>query len=381
MRSISNYYRFLESNSLWFLLAGMGLSVVINALAWRKDRRRLDEVNSREETIDPLPTSLQVSFLIPAWCESQNLAACIKSILGLSYQNKQLIVCAGGMDGTLELARQYESEHVIVLPQGTDDGKQGALRRSYKKANGDIIYLTDADCVLDDECFERTLQPIVEEGEGVVTGAWRPLDRQIDSPFVQYQWAHHIYRELLMPEYTTTLDGRNTAVRRPILEETGGFAVDAPIGTDYVLSRQLTSLGYRIRFVRHSHVQTEYPEKIPAFWRQQSRWIRNRLLLGREWKDQGSVLVVVRGGVPSAFLLAVPTMGGLNNRLLRATWLSLVCHLVLSACRFTQMLRLSQGSSLSQHCSFRLVLYLPVGWVAMCLGLVESIIPERRTIW
>ena len=45
-----------------------------------------------------------------------------------------------------------------------------ALARCYDRSSGEIIYLTDADCLFDGEALARLLAPIMNEGEQVTTG-------------------------------------------------------------------------------------------------------------------------------------------------------------------------------------------------------------------
>ena len=184
------------------------------AWKWAKDRRRLRQLAQSPEPAYDIQETPKVSILLPAWNEAGSLASCIESILSLRYPEKELVVCAGGRDATLEIARRFEPRGVIVLEQAPGEGKQGALRRSFERSGGEIIFLTDADCILDDETFERTLSAGGGGREVAAGGAWRPFDRQLDHPFVLYQWSHHLYREIWMPEYTPSLDGRNAAIRR-----------------------------------------------------------------------------------------------------------------------------------------------------------------------
>jgi hypothetical protein len=45
---------------------------------------------------------------------------------------------------------------------------------------------------LDDAAVERTLAPILNEGEGAVTGYWQPFEADKEKPLVAFQWANHL---------------------------------------------------------------------------------------------------------------------------------------------------------------------------------------------
>jgi hypothetical protein len=244
-----------------------------------------------------------------------------------------------------------------------------------------VLYLTDADCIVDDDTFERVVGPIIA-GEAAATGAWRPLDCQVDDPFVQHQWAHHIYRELWMPTSAPTLDGRNAAVARWALDDVGAFNLDAPIGTDFVLSKQLTVGGYEIRFVPASHVQTEYPDTPRAYWKQQSRWFRNPVILGWQWGERSLATGVLSAGIKAVLLLAMPAAILITQgRMLSALWLSAVFYLWLSVSRTMHVFTKVQSQSFSVLAHIRLLLYLPIGWIAMAIGLKDLLLSKRRMEW
>jgi cellulose synthase/poly-beta-1,6-N-acetylglucosamine synthase-like glycosyltransferase len=359
----------------------MGAAAIFHAVRWRQDRKRVIEISSWNGDVPALQETPLVSILLPAWNEEHNLDACIQSILDLRYPRKQLVVCAGGSDGTIMIARSYAGEHNIVLEQQPGEGKQGALGRAYRHSRGEIIFLTDADCALNDDCFERTVAPIIAGTADAATGSWRPLERQTSLSFVQYQWAHHVYREITSPDYISTVDGRNAAVRRGALNRVDAFEVEASIGTDYVLSKQLTAAGYRIRFVRESRVQTEYPEMVGDFWEQQSRWFRNRLLHGLRFSSWGDVFLVFRNGLAAIFLLALPPTWWLGTKTLRAGWITAVFHLCLGALRVTRILENREATRQIKPNYLHTLMYVPVGWLASFWGILDTLSPKSRLRW
>jgi cellulose synthase/poly-beta-1,6-N-acetylglucosamine synthase-like glycosyltransferase len=322
-----------------------------------------------------------VSMLLPAWNEANHLSKCLRSILSLRYPQKQVILCAGGPDGSFDIAQRFESFGVIVLEQTSGEGKQAALRKCLAHATGEIIYLVDADCLVDDETFEGVLHPILEEDEEVVTGSWRPLHFQLGNPRVQFQWSHHKKREEGLPAFVDTLDGRNTAIRRSALQRAGGFGCTAPIGTDYILSHQLLQAGCKIRFVRQASVQTEYPESARNYLLQQSRWLRNRLVIGFLFQRWGDVVTHMRAVGVGIFMLLGP-LWWLRKGWLRVIWAGIGLHLIADQIR--QYLDLTRVEQLRpDHYRFLTHLFpnLVLGWLALVFGFIEALSPRRRWRW
>ena len=123
-----------------------------------------------------------VSVLVAAWNEGERIEQHIQHFLALRYPNKELILCAGGQDGCYEQALAYQSaSQVRVFEQQAGEGKQKALHRCLPYTKGSIVFLTDADCLLDDEAFERTLYPVVAGNTQVCTGSSQPHAAQLAS--------------------------------------------------------------------------------------------------------------------------------------------------------------------------------------------------------
>jgi cellulose synthase/poly-beta-1,6-N-acetylglucosamine synthase-like glycosyltransferase len=375
--------RWLEIKAGWLQLLGLLAVGLWQLRLWRRDRRRLTAIQAMKPFDLPpdAPTPL-VSILLPAWNESDHIEACLQAVLALRYPNKQLIICAGGSDDTLARAQQYANSDIIVLEQQPGEGKQRALRRCYAQAAGEIVFLTDADCLLDDVCFERTLAPLLVQGEAATTGTWQPFVRQTDQPLVRYQWSHHVYRELWLADYPSSLDGRNAAVRRNILEDVGGFVLDTPIGTDYLLSRQLEAGGYQIRLARGSQIQTEYPQTITAYWRQLSRWFRNPLILGWQWADWPLVVAVLWSGLTSLLLiLMLPLWILTRSKIGRTAWLTALVHLWITGGRLVYLLYMAEQERRTLGDYLWPLLYLPMGWLAMVRGLHDAVSSQKRKQW
>src|SRR5918999_246757 len=72
-----------------------------------------------------------------------------------------------GNDGTWGIAEQAAEAHpqqITLIAQRAGEGKQGALRDCLTRARGNILYLTDADCVVPPDTLQR-LAKVIAEGE------------------------------------------------------------------------------------------------------------------------------------------------------------------------------------------------------------------------
>jgi cellulose synthase/poly-beta-1,6-N-acetylglucosamine synthase-like glycosyltransferase len=227
-----------------------------------------------------------VSVLVAAWNEADDLPHLIESFLQLDYPAKELILCAGGSDGTFEVAQRYTNPCIAVLEQQAGEGKQKALAHCLERAAGTIIHLTDADCILNTEAFTRTVNPILRDEAVAASGASRPLKSQQQNAFAIYQWAVDRYSAHQLGKNSPGFKGANSALRVDVLRQVGGFNAPASTGTDYTLARQIIAAGYSIRNVPESEVETRYPVDVESYYLKRSRWLRNLLVIGWRTRDR-----------------------------------------------------------------------------------------------
>jgi cellulose synthase/poly-beta-1,6-N-acetylglucosamine synthase-like glycosyltransferase len=358
------------------------ISAAFQARALRADRERYEyrlRLASSQSTVrNRVP---KVSILVAAWNEVETLERCIQSISRLRYPNIELIICAGGSEGSYEIARDFAGPGVIVLEQLPGEGKQGALRRCLASSTGDIIFLTDADCELNDSAFEATLKPLLDDGEhSATTGAYQPLPEQRADPFVVYQWAIQLFDRSRMATYSDGLLGGGCAIRRDALEQAGAFQAQASTGTDYVLARQLIQKGTLIRSIPATAVDTRFETRLRDYSRQRARWLRNLLVHGWSYRSGGDVRHALLTGLIGAAGLGLPVGALVFGRTTWVLWSALVVHSLLARARY---LYLAHGLGIRVPASTlaRLPLYLAADWLLAVRAILEALWPHRRWAW
>lgn len=334
MADLLAFWTALSDRVLWVFIAGLGVVLVFNALRWAQNWTHAKRLRSRGPWVPHFASTPRVSVLVPAWNERATIEAHIESFLRLRYPAKELILCAGGDDGTLGLARAHEGGPVTVLEQAAGEGKQRALQRCFERATGEIVYLTDADCLLTDESFERTVEPIVNGVETVTTGSSDPLNAQLRFPFVRHQWLVGVYWQYHEREHALGLMGRNAALRRDVVLAAGEFRDEVRIGVDNVLGKKALALGHAIRYIPESRVRSVYPEGVREYWRQQTRWQRIRVVHGfKGWNRKDALAAIIPQVL--ALLLFVGFAAAIwLGWLIAAVWGLAWIHLVLTRLRY-----------------------------------------------
>jgi len=116
----------------------------------------------------------KVSILIPAYNSEEWIAATIRSALGQTWPNKEIIVVDdGSKDNTLAVARQFESAQVRVVTQ-VNQGASAARNAAFSMSHGEYIQWLDADDILAPDKIEKQMQ-LVTQGIGertLISGPW-----------------------------------------------------------------------------------------------------------------------------------------------------------------------------------------------------------------
>ncbi len=374
-----------EGAAPWHLVVLLGLlaSGVYNLWRWRSDRCLVAKHLRRSSPPPPdqWRSAPRVSVLVAAWNEADHIDRHVRSFVGLRYPNRELILCAGGTDDTYARAAHWTGPQVKVLEQCPGEGKQRALRRCFAIANGEVIYLTDADCVLDDDSFERLVFPIAQGLESACSGSSRPYSELSRHPFVVSQIASQCYSALHSPLYAAGLLGRNCAVTRELLRQSGGLDAPAPTGTDYVLAKCLARAGARIRQIPDSRVQTDYPTTASEYLRQQRRWLRNVVARGKEYGAIDEVRSSLLTSGVGVAMITLPFLALVIGPMALGLWVLLLGHAFLGRIRYMFVARAYQGLPITPGQIGMIVPLLILDFVAWARPLLDYVFKKGQDTW
>ena len=119
--------------------------------------------------MDPL-----VSILIPAFNAEHWIAETLNSATNQTWARKEVIVVDdGSTDRTLEVARQYVCENVVVTSQ-TNQGAAAARNKALSLCQGDYIQWLDADDLIAPDKVALQMKAALEEGNPrlLYSGEW-----------------------------------------------------------------------------------------------------------------------------------------------------------------------------------------------------------------
>lgn len=123
-----------------------------------------------------------VSAIIPVYNGSRTFSQCLGSVLNQTYSNYEVIVVNNNStDETERIIKEFAviDRRVKYIFEGYRS--RGAARNAgIQAAGGEIIAMTDADCVVPHDWLSELIKPIVLENETAVMGfeedlGWYPL--------------------------------------------------------------------------------------------------------------------------------------------------------------------------------------------------------------
>ncbi|MDH3526263.1 MAG: glycosyltransferase [Gammaproteobacteria bacterium] len=186
-----------------------------------------------------------VSIIIPVRNGEATIARCLEAAFASRYERFEVIVVNDGSDDrTAEIVKTFPCT-LVQLP-----GPCGASRARNSGANhsrGDILFFTDADCLLNEDTLVIAITALTAAGRDVVLGGTytvQPADDRFFSAFQSVFVNHAESRDCDNPDY---IAAHAMVLYADTFEKSGGFAEDfLPILEDVDFSHRLRRTGHRL---------------------------------------------------------------------------------------------------------------------------------------
>lgn len=219
---------------------------------------------------------VNVSVIIPVK-DDERVFACVESVLaaGAGCDNVQILVVDNG-------SAPGFSEKLRALPPGVEllqeskPGAYAARNRAIDAAAGDIVFFTDADCLVEPGWIAAGLR-CIEGGADIAQGFSGSLgDAPVDR-LIQRRYQAHLLA--LRPGAPTECDTRNLAVRRQVFERLRFNDHYRRVGdTEFGLVAE--AMGYRVSYWPAMRVDHQHEREIAVFLAKQAchGWGAQRLM-------------------------------------------------------------------------------------------------------
>jgi poly-beta-1,6 N-acetyl-D-glucosamine synthase len=262
------------SDAARWLLAGVATLVVLRLILMIVAARRHDK-RRRDPDWAWGPTYTQpVSVIVPAYNESKNIEATVRSILANDHPLEVIVVDDGSSDGTAELVESLNLPRVRVIRQ-LNAGKPAALNTGTANARYEVVVMMDGDTVFEPDTVRHLAQPFANPRVGAVAGNVKVANTDTligRLQHVEYVVGFGIDRRVQdTTSSITTIPGAAGAFRKEALREVGGLSDDT-LAEDTDLTIALGRAGWKVVFEDRALAWTEAPATAGQLWRQRYRW-------------------------------------------------------------------------------------------------------------
>lgn len=194
----------------------------------------------------------RISIVVPVYNCVSTIGRCLDSLFALHHSSYEVIIVDdGSTDGTAEVCESRSGTQVIRLDRG---GPSRARNEGIARARGKFVAFTDGDCIVDREWLNELEKGFLSaEIAGVGGDQQSPEDDTRIGKTI-----HGFFKSIgFMTQYIktgTTLrqtdhnPSCNSAYRRSVLLEVGGFDPDLFPGEDVKLDLHIRRKGYTLMF-------------------------------------------------------------------------------------------------------------------------------------
>jgi cellulose synthase/poly-beta-1,6-N-acetylglucosamine synthase-like glycosyltransferase len=279
----------------------------------------------------------QISVIIPARNEEENIAACLDSVCAQSYPKhlfEVLVVDDHSSDNTAKIIRSYTDKNVklISLKDFVSDielnsYKKKAIEIAIQQSTGELIVTTDADCVVSGEWLQN-IAAFYEQFQSAFIvmpvrirlaansikqnspcGEFLRIFQTLDFMTLQGITGASVHKKV-----HSMCNGANLSYTKKAFEEAGGFAgIDSIASGDDMLLMHKIYKHYpdKVMFLKSKDVivQTAPVKSIKDFFNQRIRWASK----AGKYEDKRIFAVLLIVYLFNLALIAIPVFALLKN--------------------------------------------------------------------
>ncbi len=198
----------------------------------------------------------KASVIIPNHNGAATIEKCLQAALASSYDNFEVIVVDDrSEDCSVDLVKKYPCR---LIQLNTHSGASKARNTGALNSTGDVLFFTDADCLLEQDSLAEAMVTILESsGKKIVGGTYTriPFDTRFFSLFQSVYINYSETKKIMNPDYLAT---HALVIRKEHFVESGGFREDfIPILEDVEFSHRMRQKGFSLHMnpqIRVTHI-------------------------------------------------------------------------------------------------------------------------------
>jgi glycosyltransferase involved in cell wall biosynthesis len=206
-----------------------------------------------------IPKSPKISVIIPVYNGEKTLKPCLDSVLNQTYKDYEVIVIDNdSTDKTKEIIMNFQKKNKKLIYLFEPVIGIGAARNTgEKKAKGDIILMTDSDCIVPKNWIGEMIKAI--KGHDAIQGFQKSISDIYWSRYKQIN-SEEKYKNEKMRNPIGKIDTKNFGIKKNVLEKIG-FTSRIYYANDTYLSIKLAKNCNKVGFkkairVKHYHADS-----------------------------------------------------------------------------------------------------------------------------
>ena len=246
-------------------------------------------LKEKKITFNGLPEELPfVSVIIPARNEEANIEACLRSLEESTYPMEKfelIVVNDMSEDKTSEIIEHYRKKHSNIIPLNLTQeaekenipGKPGAIHAGIKKAKGEYLLMTDADCVVEKKWIENIVTNFQLGHYDLLPSFTLIKGNALFDKIQEIEWIymHTMASAGIGNGYPLGCYGNNLSIRNDTYERLGGYPeINFSVTEDLALLLDVYKSGGKVHYIcdRDAVVTTNPCETFSEYIKQKKRW-------------------------------------------------------------------------------------------------------------
>jgi len=231
----------------------------------------------------------KVSIIIPCYNSEKTLIECLNSVLNQTYKNYEIIVVDNNStDNTKKIIKQnQEKSRKIKYLFEPKIGRGSARNTGEKNAKGEIILMTDSDCIVPKNWIKEMIEPIINKECDAVQGFEENINKDFWSK--QYQLRavkkYKSVKNIKGKEILGKIDTKNFAIKRKLLENIGLTSKKQVSANDAELGVRMAKNNFNVKFLKNTKVKHYHRNSLKQVIKKQLCNAEHSIRLVREHKD------------------------------------------------------------------------------------------------
>jgi len=227
---------------------------------------------------------MKVSVIIPVYNSEKTLKQCLNSVLNQGYKDYEVIIVNNNSsDKTEEIIKDFREKSKKIKYLFEEKRGIGASRNTgEKKAKGEIILMTDSDCIVPENWVESMIEAI--KGYDAVQGFQEAVSNNYWSKYKQ-KISEEKYKNENMKNPLGKIDTKNFAIRKEVLRKIGFTSRKYFSGNDTYLSIKLTENNCKVRFVKDIRVKHFHATSFKKVFGRKIRWGKWTAIITKDYKN------------------------------------------------------------------------------------------------